>query len=319
MKAIVVRSFGEPDVLRVEDVPVPKAGRGQILVKVFAAGVNPVEAYIRAGTYAHKPELPYTPGTDGAGFVEAVGPGVEGFKAGQRVYTSRTLSGSYAQYALCEKCCVHALPERVSFEQGAAIGVPYATAYRAIFQRGRAHPGETILIHGASGGVGVAAIQLARSTGLSVIGTAGSDRGLELVRAQGALPVDHRDPKHMERVLEVTKGRGPELIVEMLANRNLAADLETVAHGGRIVVVGSRGKVEIDPRAAMSRDAAVYGTSLWNATPVELFSAYEAVGDGLTHGSLAPVIGRVLPLDAAPLAHKAVLEPGAYGKTVLVP
>jgi NADPH2:quinone reductase len=288
-------------------------------LRVFAAGVNPVETYIRSGSYQHRPHLPYTPGTDAAGQVEAVGSGIADLSPGDRVFTSRTLTGSYAEYTLAQRDCVHLLPKRLSYAQGAAVGVPYAAAYRAIFQRGRARPGETVLVHGASGGVGVPALQLARSGGLCAIGSAGSERGLALVREQGALAVDHREPAHLRRVQEITHGRGPDIILEMLANVNLSSDLDAVAAGGRIVVVGSRGRIEIDPRAVMSRDAAIYGMSLWNATPADLASAYESIIDGLRDGVLSPVVGRELPLSEAALAHKAVMEPGSYAKIVLLP
>src|SRR5215470_7703707 len=175
MKAIRVHEFGEPDVLRLEEVPMPRPGPGQALVRMHAVGVNPVETYIRAGTYARVPDLPYTPGNDGAGVVEQVGSDVRDFKPGDRVYTAGSVSGTYAEFALCKTEQVHRLPANISFGQGAAMGTPYATAYRGLFQRAQAGPGETVLVHGASGGVGMAAVQLARSRGLCVLGTAGSD------------------------------------------------------------------------------------------------------------------------------------------------
>jgi len=186
MKAIRVDQFGEPDVLRLADLPVPQPAVGQVLVRVFAVGVNPVETYIRSGNYARKPALPYTPGSDAAGIVEVVGNEVTAFKQGDRVYTDGSLTGSYAEFALCDLSQVHPLPANISFSQGAALGVPYATAYRALFQRGQARAGESVLVHGASGGVGIAAVQLARAHGMNVLGTAGTERGLQLVLEQGA-------------------------------------------------------------------------------------------------------------------------------------
>jgi NADPH2:quinone reductase len=172
MKAIRVNAFGGPEVLELAEVPMPQAGPGEVLVRVHAGGVNPVETYIRAGKYARLPELPYTPGNDGAGVIEQVGPDVNEFKPGDRVYTAGSISGTYAEFALCKKEQVHPLPAKVSFAQGAAMGTPYATAYRGLFQRACAKPGETVLVHGASGGVGTAAVQLARAHGLRVFGTA---------------------------------------------------------------------------------------------------------------------------------------------------
>src|SRR5678815_1797626 len=256
MKAIRVHEFSRPEVLHLEQVPTPKPGPGEFLVRMHATGVNPVETYIRAGTYARLPELPYTPGNDGAGVVEQVGANVSDFKAGDRVYTAGSLTGTYAEFALCRKEQVHPLPANVSFAQGAAIGTPYATAYRGLLQRAVAKPGETVVVHGASGAVGTAAVQLARANGLRVFGTAGSDPGFKLARQQGAHEVfDHRAPEHFEEVMKATGGRGVDVIVEMLANVNLGNDLTILAKGGRVVIIGSRGRVEINPRDTMQRDA----------------------------------------------------------------
>jgi len=320
MKAIRVHEFGGPEVMRLEEVSDPRPGPGQVLVKVHAAGVNPVDSYIRSGTYAVKPPLPYTPGMDAAGVVVEVGPDVKGLKAGDRVYTAGTLSGAYAELALCAASQVRPLPARVNFAQGAGVSIPYATAYRALFRRAQALPGETVLVHGASGGVGIAAVQMARAAGLTVIGTAGTERGRALVADQGAHHVvDHSAPGYLEQVLKLTDGRGVDVILEMLANVNLGKDLGLLARGGRVVVIGSRGTVEIDPRATMARDGSILGMALLNATEHELTSIHAALVAGLGNGALRPVVGRELPLADAPRAHHAVMEPGAYGKIVLIP
>ena len=320
MKAIQVQEFGGPEVLKLEDVPTPVAGPGQVIVRVHAAGVNPVDAYIRAGRHAVRPQLPYTPGMDAAGLVEAVGHGVTRFKVGDRVYTARTVSGSYAEKALCLETQVHVLAERVSFEQGAAVGVPYATAYRGLFQRANARPGEVVLIHGASGGVGTAAVQLARAGGLTVIGTGGTEKGRALVAEQGAHHVlDHNSPNYIEQIGELTNGRGVNVILEMLANVNLAKDLGLLAPRGRVVVIGNRGTIEIDPRVAMTKDASILGMSLLHASPDEIASAHAALAAGLESGTLRPVVGEKIPLAEASRAHELVLASGAYGKIVLIP
>jgi NADPH2:quinone reductase len=321
MKAIRVDEFGGPDVMRLVEVADPPAGQGQVLVRVRAAGVNPVDAYIHTGTYAaRKPALPYTPGMDGAGVVEAIGEGVARVTLGDRVYIAGSISGTYAQLALCDESQVHPLPEGVSFAQGAAVGVPYATAYRALFQRAHAQAGESVLIHGASGGVGVAATQLARAAGMKVIGTGGTIEGRKLVADEGAHHVlDHHAPDYLQQLLALTGGRGVDVIAEMLANVNLDKDLSVLAKGGRVVVIGSRGRVEIDPRGAMGRDASIHGMSLLNAAAGELASIHAALVAGLENKTLRPVVGRELPLADAPRAHKAVMEPGAHGKIVLIP
>jgi NADPH2:quinone reductase len=320
MKAIHVHEFGGPDVLRLEEVPTPQPGPGEMLLRLHAAGVNPVETYIRAGTYARLPELPYTPGNDGAGVVEQLGADVSEFKAGDRVYTAGSISGTYAEFALCKKEQVHPLPTNVSFAQGAAIGTPYATAYRGLLQRADAKPGETVLIHGASGGVGTAAVQLARARGLRVLGTAGSDEGIKLAREQGAHEMfDHRAPDHFEQIMKATGGRGADVIVELLANVNLGKDLTILAKGGRVVIIGSRGRVEIDPRDAMQRDVDIRGMVLPNTPPKDMASIHAALVAGLENGTLRPVISKEFPLADAAQAHRAVMEPGALGKIVLVP
>lgn len=310
--------FGDPEVLQLQEIAIPKPGSGEVLVRMHAIGVNPVETYIRAGKYSRLPQLPYTPGNDGAGVVEQVGPGGTEFKPGDRVYTAGSVSGTYAEFALCKLEQVHPLPANVSFAQGAAIGTPYATAYRGLLQRADAKPGETVLVHGASGGVGTAAVQLARARGLRVFGTAGSDEGLKLAREHGAHEVfDHRAPDHFEQVMKATSDRGVDVIVELLANVNLGRDLTILAKRGRVAIIGSRGRVEIDPRDTMQRDVDLRGMVLPNTPPEEMASIHAALVAGLENGTLRPVISKEFPLADAAQAHRAVLEPGAVGKIVL--
>jgi NADPH2:quinone reductase len=318
MKAIRVREFGGPEQLQLQEVPDLHAGPGQVVVKVKAAGVNPYDTYMRQGTYAVKPALPYTPGSDAAGIVESVGEGVERIAAGDRVYLGGTLTGAYAEQTLAEAWQVHPLPSNLTFAQGAGVNVPYATAFRALFQIARAQPGETVLIHGASGGVGVAGVQLARAAGMNVIGTGGTPRGRDLVIAQGAHHVlDHHAPDYLELLLTLTEGRGVDVVLEMLANVNLAKDLSVLAAKGRVVVIGNRGNIEINPREIMRRDAAVLGMVLWNTSREDLAKIHAGLVAGLENRSLRPVIGKELPLADAVQAHRAVLEPGAFGKIVL--
>src|SRR2546422_188064 len=278
MKTIRVHQFGGPEVMKLEDVADPKPGPRQVVVQVKAAGVNPVDTYIRAGAYARKPPLPYTPGLDAAGIVEAVGGGVTRVAPGDRVYTAGTISGAYAEKALCEEAQVHPLPSKTSFEQGAGINVPYATAYRALLERARARAGESVLVHGASGGVGIAAVQIARSHGMKVFGTGGTQKGRDLVAREGAHHVlDHCSPGYLDQILTLTAGGGIDVILEMLANVNLGRDLKLLAPFGRVVVIGSRGTVEMDPRDSMSRDASILGMSLANAPAEDLASIHAAL------------------------------------------
>jgi NADPH:quinone reductase len=324
MKAIRVHEYGGPQVLRLEDVPEPPAGPGEVVVRVKAVGVNPVDVSIRNGAYSTLLTLPYTPGSDAAGVVEASGEGVTHVKPGDRVFIAGTTSpgftGAYAEFAVSRAVQVHPLPEGLSFAQGAAIHIPYGTAWRSLFQRANGRAGETVLVHGATGGVGVAATQIARSHGFRVIGTGGTDAGRDLVRQQGAHHVlDHKGADYLEKLMALTGGRGVDIILEMASHLNLAKDLTVVAKGGRIVVIGCRGPIEIHPRDAMMRDAAILGMHLSNPTEAEMASIWAGLGAGFANGTLKPVVGREMSLRDAAKAQQAVMEQSAYGKIVLIP
>jgi NADPH:quinone reductase len=320
MKAIVVHQFGGPEVLKLEEIPTPKPAAGQVLVRIQAAGVNPYDTYMRAGTYAIKPPLPYTPGSDGAGVVEAISDGVKKVKPGDRVYTAKTVSGAYAEYALALEEQVHRLPEKISFGQGAGVWVPCGTAHHALHHSAEARASETVLVHGASGGVGIAGVQMARAMGLTVFGTAGTPKGLELVKREGAHQVfDHSKVGYQEEILKATGGRGVDIILEMLANVNLSADLKLLAMNGRVIIVGNRGEITINPRDLMVRRASARGFTLWAITPAEEAEIHAGLIAGLENGALRPIVGKELPLAQAARAHKEILEPGAAGKIVLVP
>jgi NADPH:quinone reductase len=320
MKAILVREFGGPEVLKLEEVPMPKPQPGQVLVKVHAVGVNPYDTYMRSGTYAIKPPLPYTPGSDAAGVVEAVGSGVGKIKAGDRVYTAKTVTGAYAEYTLTLEEQAQKLPENITFEQGAAVWVPYGTAYHAIYQEAKARASEIVLVHGASGGVGTAALQIARAMGLTVFGTAGSDSGLEHIKREGVQQVfNHTKAGYTDEIMKATGGRGVDIVLEMLANVNLAADLKMLAQHGRVIVIGNRGEITINPRDLMARRSSVRGFTLWAVTEPEAAEIYAALYAGFENGTLRPVVGKKIPLAEAARAHKEVMAPGAVGKIVLVP
>ena len=320
MKAIRVHEFGEPEIMQIEDVSDPAPGAAQVVVAVKAAGVNPVDTYLRAGAQGYAPDLPYTPGLDAAGITLAVGEGVTHVSAGDRVYCAGSMSGTYAEKVLCEASQVHALPEPLTFSQGASVNVPYATAFRALYQRGRPLPGETVLVHGASGGVGLAAIQLARSSKLTVIGTAGTEESRQFVHEHRAHHGhDPHKPDHVDDDLDLTDGHGVDVILEMLANVTLGRDLKLLGKGGRVVVIGSRGPVEIDPRETMKRDTAILGMSLMNTPPGEVKRIHPALAAGLENGSLCPVVGKELPLSEAAEAHHLVIESPAFGNITLIP
>ncbi|WP_103107356.1 NADPH:quinone reductase [Brevibacillus reuszeri] len=323
MKAIQIVEFGGPEVLKCAEVNEPTPAAGEVRVKLFAAGVNPNETYIRTGTYSfYIPELPYTPGFDGAGIVDAIGEGVTHLNVGDRVFVAALLAkrntGTYAQKVVCDANAVHRLPESISYEKGASLGIPALTAYRALFHRAKIKPGENVLIHGASGGVGLLAVQMAKGFGATVIGTASTDEGKALVKASGAAHVlDHITEDSIDEIMSLTNGKGPDVIIEFLANVNLETDLKVIAPYGRIVVVGNRGSIEINPRLAMMKEADILGLALWNALPNEYQESLHAVEAFLESGILHPVIGDVLALEDAEKAHEQIINNKAQGKIVL--
>ncbi|XP_051943926.1 quinone oxidoreductase [Hippocampus zosterae] len=320
MRAIRVSQFGEPSVLKLcADVKVPQPGSGQVLIRVHACGVNPVETYIRAGTYARKPPLPYTPGTDVAGVVESIGDGVTAVKAGDRVFTTSTLSGGYAEFAVAADESVYKLPDSLDFSQGAAIGIPYFTAYRALVHKAHVKAGETVLVHGASGGVGLATCQLARMLGLRVMGTAGTQQGMELAAKNGAhLVFNHREEDYIGKIMDATEGQGVDVIVEMLSNINLNHDLQMLTFGGRVTIVGSRGSIEMNPRDTMAKESSIIGVSLFSATPAERKECAALLFAGMETGRLRPIVGEEYRLDQAAQAHRDIIQSrGATGKMVL--
>src|SRR5262249_36865346 len=319
MKSTRVHEFRGPEVLKFEEVATPKPSRGEVLVRIHAAGVNPYDTYMRAGTYAVKPTLPYTPGSDGAGVVEAAGDGVRKATRGDRGQPRPTRPGAYAEVALALEEQVHPLPANIDFKQGAGIWVPYGTAYHALYHSAKAHASETALVHGASGGVGIAALQIARAMGIKVLGTAGTPKGLEIAKREGAHEVfNHRTAGYQEDILRATGNRGVDIILEMLANVNLSHDTTLLATNGRVIVIGSRGEVPINPRELMGRRASIRAFTLWAVTPEEEADIHAGLFAGLENGTLRPIVGKELPIAEAVRAHKEILEPGSAGKIVLI-
>lgn len=320
MKAIVVHEFGPPEVMKLQEVPMPEVTGTQVLVRVHAIGVNPVETYIRSGNYPSVPPLPYTPGKDAAGVVEAVGGEVTKWKTGDRVYTAQSVSGTYAELTVCEEIDLGRLPDNVDFPQGAGIWTPYATSYRALFQKAHAKAGQTVLVHGASGGVGIACVQWAKNRGLTVIGTASSDDGKKLIAEQGADYVfDHSKEGYFDEIKAATGGKGVHIIIEMLANVNLQRDFDVLAMFGRITVVGNRGSLDFNPRVIMGKDAAISGMALYNSSYADRDEIHNAIFEGLSRGYLDPIVSKTFPLTDAAAAHHEVIEGKSLGKIVLVP
>ena len=320
MKAVRVSKFGGPEVLDMHVLPSPDPGPDEVLIKIYAAGINPVDTYIRQGINPAHP-LPYVPGFDAAGRIVALGPGVEEFKPGDSVYLSTRTSCCYAEFVVCSSDQVYSLPDKLSFVTGAAIGIPYATAFRALFQRGAVQQKERVLVHGASGSVGQAIIQLAQSLNLFLVGTAGTKSGLDVVNDSGAtVALNHSEPGYLDKALALTDGLGFDLIIEMLANVNLGVVAPLLARRARVVVVGSRGRVEINPRDLMVREADIRGVHLFQAPTSDVREAHQAIRNGLSLGSLSPRISDQIPfeIDLIREAHFKVLKNGNCGKSVIV-
>jgi NADPH:quinone reductase len=324
MKAIQVAQFGGPEKLVYSDIEDFDTRKGEVCVRLYAAGVNPSDTYTITGTYAFSmPRLPYIPGLDGAGIVEAVGEEVKNVSVGDRVFIASLArsksTGTFAEKIVCDSNLVHSLPDHVSFEQGAALGVPALTAYRALFQRACLKPGQTVLIHGASGGVGLQVVQMAKSHGAKVIGTASKSEGKKLVLQAGAdIVIDHVTEETIAEVLALTDGKGPDVIIEFLANKNLETDLKLIAAFGKIVIIGNRGSIEINPRLAMQKECDILATALWNAPNDEYEQCLHGVIGMLNSGALRPIIGTTLPLQQAVLAFEQLEKETGNGKLVLV-
>ncbi|MEI6712920.1 MAG: NADPH:quinone reductase [Verrucomicrobiota bacterium] len=318
MNAIVVDQFGPPEVLQMREVPDLVPAHDQVLVKLHMSGVNPVDTYIRSGVYGRLPEVPYTPGFDGSGVIAACGSSVRGLTRGLRVYVSGSITGTYAEACLCLPTQIHTLPRQAAFEFGACMGIPYATASYALFHRAKVRRGQTILIHGATGGVGIAALQLAKRAGIKVLATYGSEAGKQLLIQLGADGVfNHNEAGYEAHILETTEGQGVPVILEMLANVNLGRDLPLLAFGGVVCVIGSRGNVQIQPRDLMSRDAEIRGVMLVNASQGVLAQIHGDFFSGLADGSIKPVIRKTFSLERASEAHEMQMLRGACGKILI--
>lgn len=320
MKAIRVERFGGVDELRMVDLQQPVPGDEDVLVQVEAVGVNPLDTYIRRGEYPVLPDLPYIPGRDMAGTIIAVGGEVTKWKQGDRVYCVDSISGCYAEFVTCHQMQIFSLPHNMSFSQGAAVGVSGAAAWRALFVRARAKKGESLLIHGASGAVGLLALQLAVGAGLQVFGTAGTEAGLDLVRGLGATKVyNHNNPGYVEEISRDMSSSGFDIVLEMLADKNLVRDLDLLGTGGRVVIVGSQGTITLNPRATMAKETEILGLSLLNCSPEQMGEAQIGLYQEMVMGRLVPQVGVELPLKEVASAHRRVLGSGNCGKIILLP
>lgn len=325
MRAVQISQFGDADVLDVVELPIPDPGANQVRIRVMAAGVNPVDTYVRSGAYGDRP-MPAALGFDAAGEIDAVGPGVDASVIGTRVYTCTALPGAYAQFAIVDIDRTYPLPDNISFDQGAAIGIPYATAYAALHQHASTNATSTVFVHGGSGGVGIPTIELAKLAGARVAASCGTDTGEEILKAHGAdIIVRHDKDGYLDTLISQVSTPGPagqvgiDTIVEMAAHINLGNDLTLLNNRGTVVVVGSRGPVQINARDVMRRDARIQGMLLFNLTSEERQEIHSKLYPLLLDGVLNPRVATKLPLDAVRDAHVNVLKSGIGGKIVLNP
>ena len=323
MRAIRVQSFGGPEVLKLqESLPLPELVSKQVLISVKSVSINPADTYIRSGQYSRLPSLPYTPGNDCSGVIERVGDDVTRFQPGDRVFSLRTVTGSYSSYTVCEVDYVNALPDCLAFSEGACLGIAYYTAYRALVLVGAAKPGQLVLVHGASGGVGTACLQLCKLMGVRGIGTAGTPDGEKAALISGAESVvNHRQGNYVDTLRQLSEANGGfDVIIENAAHVNLDTDLDLVGNKGVVVVVGSKGMsaVQMVPRKLMGKECRVTGMLLWNVTPDELTQSHAAILAGVRSGILRPVISHEFKLAEADRAHEQLMSgKGAAGKIVL--
>jgi len=320
MKAVRVTEFGAPDVCKVAQIAKPTPASKQVLIKTEYSGLNPVDTYMRSGNYARLPDLPYTPGSDCSGVVEAVGEDVTQYKQGDTVFTVRSVTGTCAEYNVAEESQTFPLnTDKLSFKQGAGLGVPFFTAYRALVTRAQAKNGETILIHGASGGVGTLCVQIAKHLGLKVLATAGSDAGLQIVKDCGAdFTYNHHTSGYVEKIMEDTADKGVNIVVEMLANINLQRDLDILSKHGRVVIVGNRGTIEINPRSTMAKESSIVGCMLGNSTEGDWAEGKKAVIQYQSEGWLQPVTSTEYTMSEVPQAHIDIMNTkGSAGSLVI--
>jgi NADPH2:quinone reductase len=324
VKAVRIHEYGGPEVLVYEEVPTPEPGAKQVLVKVAAATVNPIDVSVREDRFPTPKQPPKILGSDGAGVVEKVGAEITNAAPGDRVAFSGLgigSEGSYAEYALIADTQVVHMPDGLSFTDAAAIGMAFPAAYYALVTRGTLREGETVLVQGASGGVGSASVQLARALGARVFGTASGAGAADLVLGLGAEAViDFRTEDVAARVLELTDGKGVDLVHELVLSENLPTDVKLVAKGGRIVGTGQGpGPDAVAPiGAALAKDVSVLFMSLSNAGRAGVAAITAEVAAMAAAGKVKPVIGTELPLAEARRAHE-LLAGDHLGKIVLVP
>jgi NADPH2:quinone reductase len=323
MRALVCHAWGEVETLKVEEVPAPTPGRGEVLIQVKATAVNYADALLVAGTYQTKPALPFSPGLETAGVVAACGEGVTRFRPGDRVMAIVPYGG-LAEMAVAPETETFAMPEGMSFEHAGAFPIAYISSDVALRWQGRLEPGETLLVLGAAGGVGLTAVEIGKAMGARVIAGASTTEKLAVAREHGAdETVNYATENLTERVMALTGDRGADVCFDPIGGDLFDAALSSLGWGGRIVLVGFVGGIQqIPANRLLVKHRAALGSSLryfrWHA-PDKLRRSVDALLAWYVEGRLRPLITDRLPLHRAPEAIRRLTDRRAYGKIVIVP
>ncbi len=325
MKAWVCRRYVDPFELAIEDVSTPEPGPGQVLIEVAAAGFAFGEMLVLNGTYQVKPPLPYVPSNELSGVVRAVGDSVTRFQPGDRVaaFSFNLHGGAMAEFAVMPQDYVFDLSARLSFEQGAAFPVNTWTAFNALYRRGGLEAGETLVVHGATGGIGVAAVQIGKAMGANVIATGGDDARLEVVRNLGAdHVVNHRSSDVREAIKGLTGGRGADVFVDPVGGDLFEASMRAIAPGGRILVVGftSGHWGQARTNVLLVKMAAVIGVEARLAIETmggEGVADFNRMLDWIDEGRIVPFVSQVYPFEAVATGFSDILARTHVGKCVL--
>jgi NADPH:quinone reductase len=319
MRAAYIETTGGPDVIRVGELPTPKPGSGEALVRVAASALNPIDLYIRAGTVAMPLPKPFIPGCDLAGTVEAVGPGVRRFKPGDRVWASNQgllgRQGTLAEYAAVHEDWLHPTPPGVSDQQAAAVALVGLTAHLGLFRDAKLQPGETVFVNGGTGGIGSMVVQMTKAIGGKVVTTVGSADKADLCRRWGAdCVLNYRTDDIPARVKEFTQGKGVNVWYETQREPDFIRSVELLAPRGRMMIMAGRQAQPVFPVGPFYvKGLSLYGFAMFNATPEELRRAADEINRWLAEKKLDAPIGRTFPLSEAAAAHR-LLEENTLGK-----
>ncbi|MBT8139903.1 MAG: NADPH:quinone oxidoreductase family protein [Gammaproteobacteria bacterium] len=322
MKALVCKEFASTDKLVVEEMPAPVAGDGEILIDVKAAGINFPDVLMVQGNYQIKPELPFVPGTEGAGVVAAVGAGVKNFKLGDRVIFNAML-GSFATQCVCPAVSALPMPDALSFEQGAGFSITYGTSYYALKQRANLQPGETVLVLGAAGGVGVTAIQIAKAMGAKVIAAASTEEKLDFAEQVGAdMRINYSTENLKQRLKELTDGKGVDVIYDPVGGDYTEQAYRSIAWYGRYLVIGFASgpipKLPLNlPLLKCGDIIGVFWGSWAMRDPKAAQQNFLELLQMIEQGKFAPITTEVYDLDNSAEAFRCISERRARGKVIL--